>query len=199
VNRQPRRTGQKPGGLTTVVLLSLGGTTTVLPGGATTVVRSVDPQADRTKAPNTRMTDQARIGRLLQMPHVNRRWSGLVPDVSFAAVLQLILIVRACSAPRRSKAGATYAGRIRSAFFGLAQPGPSFGVPSQVAFARTRRMTGAFAVLRSLSLIAAIAFVAGFLGYLALDRPSAAVARADVKPAIASGPASDDWNLPKHI
>jgi hypothetical protein len=40
--------------------LPLGGTITVLPGGATTVVRSVDPQADRTKAPNT-MTDQGRM------------------------------------------------------------------------------------------------------------------------------------------
>jgi hypothetical protein len=61
-------------------------------------------------------------------------------------------------------------------------------------------MTGAFAFVRSLMLIAAVAFVAGFAGYLAIGRPSAAAAHPDVRAsAVSSGPASDDWNLPKHI
>ena len=60
-------------------------------------------------------------------------------------------------------------------------------------------MTGAFAFVRSLALIAAVAFVAGFAGYLALGRPAAVAAQLDVRPAASSGPASDDWNLPKHI
>lgn len=59
-------------------------------------------------------------------------------------------------------------------------------------------MTGAFEILRSLSLIAMIAFAVGLASYLALGAP--AVAGPDGHgAAIASGPASDDWNLPKHI
>lgn len=61
-------------------------------------------------------------------------------------------------------------------------------------------MTGAFELLRSLSLIAMIALAVGLAGYLALGEPAAAVAGPGVQvPSIASGPASDDWNLPKHI
>jgi ABC-type sugar transport system substrate-binding protein len=61
-------------------------------------------------------------------------------------------------------------------------------------------MTGVLAFVRSLALIAAVAFLAGFAGYLAIGRPSAAAAQPEVKPvAVSSGPASDDWNLPKHI
>lgn len=64
-------------------------------------------------------------------------------------------------------------------------------------------MPGAFALLKSLSLIAAVGFVLGVAGYLALGQPEAAVARAEAAPmissGISSGPASDDWNLPKHI
>jgi hypothetical protein len=60
-------------------------------------------------------------------------------------------------------------------------------------------MTGAFALLKSLSLIAVVAFALGFVGYLALGHSSAAAARAEPAPMISSGPASDDWNLPKHI
>jgi hypothetical protein len=62
-------------------------------------------------------------------------------------------------------------------------------------------MTGVVvAFVRSLTLIAVVAFVAGFAGYLALGRPSAAAAQPDLRPsAVSSGPASDDWNLPKHI
>jgi hypothetical protein len=61
-------------------------------------------------------------------------------------------------------------------------------------------MTGAFAFLRPLALIAAVAFLAGFVGYLAVGQPSPAVAQTGLKAAVeTSGPASDDWNLPKHI
>ncbi|HEX3700026.1 MAG TPA: hypothetical protein VHV27_05065 [Phenylobacterium sp.] len=60
-------------------------------------------------------------------------------------------------------------------------------------------MTGVFAILRPFAWLAAIAFVSGFLGYLALGHPVRAFARADTQLAVTSGPASDDWNLPKHI
>jgi uncharacterized membrane protein len=60
-------------------------------------------------------------------------------------------------------------------------------------------MSGAFAVLRPLALLAAIAFVAGFCGYLAIGQPSPAAAQVNLRPAATSGPASDDWNLPHHI
>jgi hypothetical protein len=61
-------------------------------------------------------------------------------------------------------------------------------------------MTGVFALLKPFAWLAAVAFVSGFLGYLALGHPDTAVASAsDVQASIASGPASNDWNLPKHI
>jgi hypothetical protein len=60
-------------------------------------------------------------------------------------------------------------------------------------------MSGAFAFLRPFALLAAIAFVAGFFGYLALGHPSRAVAEITAQPALTSGPASEDWNLPHHI
>jgi hypothetical protein len=60
-------------------------------------------------------------------------------------------------------------------------------------------MSGAFAFLRPFALLAAVAFVAGFLGYLALGQPSQAIAQITAQPAATSGPASDDWNLPHHI
>lgn len=64
-------------------------------------------------------------------------------------------------------------------------------------------MTAAFAFLRPFVILAAFAFVAGFFGYLALGQPSRAMAEvgADLaaQPAVASGPASEDWNLPHHI
>ena len=58
-------------------------------------------------------------------------------------------------------------------------------------------------LLRPLVLLAVVAFVVGFLGYLALGRPALAssqeaAAAVAAEPALA-GPASDDWNLPKHI
>lgn len=55
---------------------------------------------------------------------------------------------------------------------------------------------------RPFVLLAVVAFVVGFLGYVVLDRPAAtpdqAAAALTAEPALA-GPASDDWNLPKHI
>jgi hypothetical protein len=61
-------------------------------------------------------------------------------------------------------------------------------------------MTGAFAILKPFAWLAVVAFVSGFLGYLALGHPSQAFAKTDdVQATTTSGPASDDWNLPKHI
>jgi hypothetical protein len=64
-------------------------------------------------------------------------------------------------------------------------------------------MTAAFAFLRPFVILAAFAFVAGFFGYLAMGRPSQAMAAISgditAQPAAASGPASEDWNLPHHI
>jgi hypothetical protein len=51
--------------------------------------------------------------------------------------------------------------------------------------------------------LAAIAFVVGFMSYLAMGHP--AVAREEAArslytaPAAVSGPSADEWNLPKHI
>lgn len=60
-------------------------------------------------------------------------------------------------------------------------------------------MTAVFAFLRPFVLLAAVAFATGFLGYLALGQPTRAVAQVDLTAAAASAPASEDWNLPKHI
>ena len=60
---------------------------------------------------------------------------------------------------------------------------------------------GLRAALRPFVLLAAIAFVVGFLGYVALYAPasqaSASLAATAAEPV--ASPASDDWNLPKHI
>ena len=65
----------------------------------------------------------------------------------------------------------------------------------------TSRQAELAAILRPFALLAAVAFVLGFLGYVALGRP--ALAQPDVAAATlsepAASPASDDWNLPKHI
>jgi len=60
-------------------------------------------------------------------------------------------------------------------------------------------MPAALAILRPFAVLAAIAFVAGFFGYLALGHPSAAMAQDNIRAEAASGPASADWNLPHHI
>ena len=60
---------------------------------------------------------------------------------------------------------------------------------------------GAIDVVRPFAWLAAIAFLVGFVSYLALGQPRLAPAQADdaARPAAASGPSSKDWNLPKHI
>ena len=61
-------------------------------------------------------------------------------------------------------------------------------------------MNGALAFLKPFAWLAAIAFVSGFFGYLVIGHPTRAAAQVDVQAAAAtSGPASDEWNLPKHI
>ena len=60
-------------------------------------------------------------------------------------------------------------------------------------------MTGVFPLLKPFAWLAFVAFLSGFLGYLALGHPGQAQARPDVQASVTSGPASDDWNLPKHI
>ena len=60
-------------------------------------------------------------------------------------------------------------------------------------------MPALFGFLKPFALVAALAFVAGFFGYLAVGGPSRAVAQVDLQPVVTSGPASAAWNLPKHI
>jgi hypothetical protein len=64
-------------------------------------------------------------------------------------------------------------------------------------------MPGAAAALKPLAWLALFGFLVGFFGFLAVTPPSDTVARADPAPAIssgaASGPASEEWNLPRHI
>jgi hypothetical protein len=52
--------------------------------------------------------------------------------------------------------------------------------------------------LRPFLWLALAAFLVGFMSYLLLGRPAAPSTVAAYMPA-ASAPASDDWNLPKHI
>ena len=47
--------------------------------------------------------------------------------------------------------------------------------------------------------LAGLAFLVGFLGYLAVGRPNPAVAREEPLAAAASAPQSSMWNLPMHI
>lgn len=62
-------------------------------------------------------------------------------------------------------------------------------------------MNGASDIVRPFAWLAVIAFLVGFVSYLALGGPSTAVAREEVKPAVieASGPVSDDWNVARHL
>lgn len=60
---------------------------------------------------------------------------------------------------------------------------------------------GAIDVIRPFAWLAAIAFLVGFCSYLVLGQANPAMV-GDVTyagPAAVSGPASDDWNLPKRI
>jgi hypothetical protein len=48
--------------------------------------------------------------------------------------------------------------------------------------------------------LAVLAFIAGFLGYLALGGAGALYpGHEGAQPEMASGPASEDWNIPKDI
>jgi hypothetical protein len=58
---------------------------------------------------------------------------------------------------------------------------------------------GALDVLRPFAWLALVAFLVGVVSYLALGQPSQAFAQERAHAALVSGPASDDWNLPKHI
>jgi hypothetical protein len=61
---------------------------------------------------------------------------------------------------------------------------------------------GALDVMKPFAWLAAIAFLVGFCSYLMLGHPSHAGSREEAYAAPAatvSGPASDEWNLPKHI
>jgi hypothetical protein len=60
-------------------------------------------------------------------------------------------------------------------------------------------MPVALAFLRPFAVLAALAFVAGFFGYLALGHPAYATTQDRLQAEAASGPASADWNLPHHI
>jgi hypothetical protein len=55
-------------------------------------------------------------------------------------------------------------------------------------------------LVRPFLLLAAAAFMIGFVGCLIFGGPTASAQdHLNVQPAIASGPASEDWNLPKRI
>lgn len=61
-------------------------------------------------------------------------------------------------------------------------------------------MRAAALELRPFAWVATVAFVIGFLGYLAVARPAPAPAYAAQPQALpASGPASDAWNFKKTI
>ncbi len=61
-------------------------------------------------------------------------------------------------------------------------------------------MTDAADVLRPFLWLAAIAFLVGFVSYLALGRPAATSdASLQAWPSQVSAPVSDEWNTPKHI
>ncbi|HEY8003317.1 MAG TPA: hypothetical protein VIE16_03765 [Phenylobacterium sp.] len=54
-------------------------------------------------------------------------------------------------------------------------------------------------IVRPFLWLAAFAFLVGFVSYLALGRPAAAATQDQPYAVATSGPASNDWNLPKHI
>jgi hypothetical protein len=61
-------------------------------------------------------------------------------------------------------------------------------------------VTATFELVRPFLLLAAVAFMIGFVSCLVFAGPIASAhAQPNVEPAVISGPASDDWNLPKRI
>ena len=59
--------------------------------------------------------------------------------------------------------------------------------------------TTAFKIVSPFIWLATIAFLVGFIGYLASGVGALSFGAEFAKPEMASGPASDDWNLPKEI
>jgi hypothetical protein len=60
--------------------------------------------------------------------------------------------------------------------------------------------TAAFKIVSPFIWLATIAFLVGFVGYLASGGVGVLSFGADLaKPEMTSGPASDDWNIPKQI
>jgi hypothetical protein len=47
--------------------------------------------------------------------------------------------------------------------------------------------------------LALIAFLVGFLSYVALHAPNGALGQDQLQPVQASGPVSDDWEMARHI
>ena len=60
-------------------------------------------------------------------------------------------------------------------------------------------MAGVAAVLKPFAWLAVFAFFVGFFGYLAVSAPARTGAQPDHEAALTSGPASAEWNLPRHI
>ncbi len=60
-------------------------------------------------------------------------------------------------------------------------------------------MTGALDTLRPFAWLALIAFLVGFLSYVALHAPNGALGQDQLQPVQASGPVSDDWEMARHI
>jgi hypothetical protein len=56
-----------------------------------------------------------------------------------------------------------------------------------------------FEIARPFAWLAALAFLVGFVSFLALGRPATAAASDRQQAMGASGPASAEWNLPKKI
>lgn len=56
-----------------------------------------------------------------------------------------------------------------------------------------------FEIARPFAWLAALAFLVGFVSYLALGRPATAAPQDRMETIAASGPASAEWNLPKKI
>jgi hypothetical protein len=67
----------------------------------------------------------------------------------------------------------------------------------------TPHETSVHDAMRPFALLAVVAFLAGFVGYVLLGQGAAAQPPSDSQTVVAdpaaAGPASDDWNLPKHI
>jgi hypothetical protein len=56
-----------------------------------------------------------------------------------------------------------------------------------------------FEIARPFAWLAVVAFLVGFVSYLALGRPATAAAQDRLGTVTASGPSSAEWNLPKRI